>query len=84
VALSVEACEVPSPHKLIGRYMMIIVHHSSDFRVPVSGSLKLYGIDQTYDGVAMSLMISWIRSMTAGVVTFTVGDIVNILGFDSH
>jgi hypothetical protein len=85
VVLTGFMCEVPSPYKSMrdmGRYIVIIVCYSSAFRVPAPGPLKSYGTDQTYDGVAVSLMTSWIRSMTAGVATFTIGDMVDILGFD--
>jgi hypothetical protein len=64
--------------------MVIVVCHSSDFKVPAPRLPKLYGTDQTHDGVAMTLMTLQIHSMTAGVATFTIGDMANILGFDSH
>ena len=63
-----DLCAVPSPHRLIsvrGIYTVIIVCHSSAFRVPALGAPKSYGTLLSQEGVSAVLMMEHICLMTS-------------------
>ena len=63
-------CTVPSPHRLIsvrGIYTVIIVRHSSAFRVLALGAPNSYGTLLSQEGVSAVLMTEHICSMTSRV-----------------
>ena len=65
-----DLCAVPSPHRLIsvrGIYTVIIIRHSSAFRVPALGAPNSYGTLLSQEGVSAVLMTERICSMTSCV-----------------